>query len=278
MGNPFNGQGEIELAAAIENLRKDIRMREESDRQMSTAWLLIYLAPIIIIVASVAYTYISMIEIFASIDPTAPYYNFSDGFTAEFVRAWIVIGLTGLINFAVAIVLIYMLVNRRYTHFKRQKFLLEDIIAAIGSLAKTKDIDIGASLSPIERTVREANAEETEKSAILWAILSAFVPFAQFYVYYFLMKDFYRHERREDGFWEDASSALNRLSVNFSVPRRTETMPDRSFVLYLILSVITVGLFGIYWVYVMLKDPNEHFKYHIHAESQLMSTLEPALS
>ena len=92
------------------------------------------------------------------------------------------------------------------------------------------------------------------------------------------MKDFYRHERREDGFWEDASRALNRLGVNFSVPRRTETVPDRSFVLYLILSVITVGLFGIYWVYVMLKDPNEHFKYHIHAESQLMSTLEPALS
>jgi len=245
---------------------------------MSTAWLLIYLTPIIIGAASVAYTYISMIDLFASIDPTAPYYNFSDGFTAEFVTAWIVIGLSGLINFAVAIVLIYMLVNRRYMHFKRQKFLSEDIIAAIGSLAKTKDIDIETSLSPIERTVREANAEETEKSAILWAILSAFVPFVQFYVYYFLMKDFYRHERREDDVWEDASRALNRLSVNFSGPRRTEIMPDRSFVLYLILSVITVGLFGAYWVYVMLKDPNEHFKYHIQAESQLISTLESALS
>jgi len=278
LGNPFNGQDEIKLAAAIENLRKDIRMREESDRQMSTAWLLIYLAPIIIGAASVAYTYISMIDLFASIDPTAPYYNFSDGFTAEFVTAWIVIGLTGLINFAVAIVLIYMLVNRRYMHFKRQKFLSEDIIAAIGSLAKTKDIDIETSLSPIERTVREANAEETEKSAILWAILSAFVPFVQFYVYYFLMKDFYRHERREDDFWEDANRALNRLSVNFSGPRRTEIIPDRSFVLYLILSVITVGLFGAYWVYVMLKDPNEHFKYHIQAESQLISTLESAFS
>jgi len=88
------------------------------------------------------------------------------------------------------------------------------------------------------------------------------------------MKDFYRHERREDGFWEDLGRTMNKLGINFSVPRRTEAMPDRSSVLYLILTIITAGLFGIYWVYVLLKDPIEHFKYHIQAESQLLSALE----
>jgi len=67
---------------------------------------------------------------------------------------------------------------------------------------------------------------------------------------------------------------MNKLGINFSVPRRTEAMPDRSSVLYLILTIITAGLFGIYWVYVLLKDPIEHFKYHIQAESQLLSALE----
>jgi len=152
--------------------------------------------------------------------------------------------------------------------------LSEDLIAAINSLAKTKKVEVEASLLPVERTVREANVEETEKSAILWSVLSAFVPFVQLYVYYFLMKDFYRHEHREDGFWEDLSRTMNKLDINFSVPRRTEAMPYRSFVLYLILTIITVGLFGVYWVYVLLKDPNDHFKYHVEAESQLLSALE----
>jgi hypothetical protein len=88
------------------------------------------------------------------------------------------------------------------------------------------------------------------------------------------MKDFYKHERREDGFWEDLSRTLDKCGITFSMPRRTETTPNRSFVLYLILAIITLGLFGIYWLYVLLKDPNEHFKYHMQVEDQLLSTLE----
>jgi hypothetical protein len=88
------------------------------------------------------------------------------------------------------------------------------------------------------------------------------------------MKDFYKHERREDGFWEDIGKVLDKCDIKFSAPRRTEILPNRSFVLYLILNIITAGLFGIYWLYVLLKDPNEHFKYHIQIEDELLSTLE----
>lgn len=264
------------MGVSLENIRKDIRMRDESDRQMSNAWLLVYIVPIIVGFVAAGYAIISLLDFVSSIDPLAsPYYYSYDALPEGFVFLWLMLGLSSLVNFVVSIVLTYMLVNRRSTHFKRQKFLFEDIIAAINSLAKTKNVEVETSLLPLERSVREANAEETEKSAILWAILSAFVPFVQLYVYYFLMKDFYRHERREDGFWEDADRALNKLDISFSVPRRTEAIPNRSFVLYLILTIITTGLFGVYWVYVLLKDPNIHFKYHIEAESQLLSALEP---
>ena len=263
------------MEVSLENIRKDIRMREESDRQLSNVWLLLYILPIIIGIVSAAYTIVSLLSFISSIDPSVTTYPYLyDSFAGEFVLSWTVLGLSSLINFVVAIVLAYMLVNRRSTHFKRQKFLSEDLIVTIVSLAKKNDIEVEALLSPVEISVREANAEETEKSAILWAVLSAFVPFVQLYVYYFLLKDFYRHERREDGFWEDLGRTLKKLGVNFSVPRRTEAMPNRSFVLYLILTIITMGLFGVYWIYVLLKDPNEHFKYHIEAESQLLSALE----
>jgi hypothetical protein len=265
------------MGVSLENIRKDIRMRDESDRQMSSTWLLVYLLSICVSVIAAGYALVTLLDFFSSIDFSNPQlYPYSYGaLPEEFESLWLTTGLAGLVNFVVSTVFMYLLVNRRGTHFKRQKFLSEDIITTVNSLAKTKNVDAEASVLSLERSVREANAEETEKSAILWAILSAFVPFVSLYVYYFIMKDFYMHERREDGFWEDLSRTLNKLGVNFSVPRRTEPVPYRSAVLYLILTIVTMGLFGVYWFFVMLKDPNEHFKYHIEAENQLLAALEP---
>ena len=263
------------MAVSLENIRKDIRMRNKSDRQMSSAWLLVYFLPIIVGIVVTVYTAVYMLDFISLIDPLLSTYNYPyDEFAAGFRSHFLILGLTWLLNFTMSIRFTYLFVNRRSTHFKRQKFLSEDIIAAINSLAKTKNVEVEASLYPIERTVREANAEEIEKSAILWAVLSTFVPFVQLYVYYFLFNDFYRHERREDSFWEDLGRTMNILGINFSVSRRTQAMPDRSFVLYLILTIITAGLFGVYWFYALLKDPTEHFKHHIETENQLLIALE----
>jgi hypothetical protein len=262
------------LSVPVENLRKDIRMRDESDPIMSTAWILVYLIPIFaVIIAVIAVFYL----VFAAM--AEPWIVPEEPSVALplFVVLIILLVLLAIIGFVVSIILTYKLVKRRNTHFKRQMFLSEDVVTAVKTMAAKKGVEVEAILSSVERTVREAKAEETEKGAVLWAILTA-VPYigslAQWYVYYFLMKDFYKHERREDGFWEDLSRTLDKIGITFSLPRRIETTPDRSFVLYLILTIITVGLFGIYWLYVLLKDPNEHFKYHVQVEDQLMSTLE----
>jgi len=262
------------MAVLFEKIQKDIRLRDKSDRQMSSVWILIYIFPFIVGIIGVGYTVVYFLDFLPSFDPLNPY-NFSyDEFVAGFAIPFFIFGVSGLINFIVSIGLTYLFVNRRSTHFKGQKFLSKDIIAVTNSLAKTMNVEVEASVFSIERTVRAANAEEIEKSAILWSVLSAFVPFVQLYVYFFLMNDFYRHERREDRFWKDLGTTMNKLGINFSVPRRTQAMPDRSFVLYLILTIITAGLFGVYWVYALVKDPNEHFKTHIETESQLLTALE----
>jgi hypothetical protein len=40
--------GELDLSIEIENVRKDVRMRIETDSIMSIAWILSYLLPIIL--------------------------------------------------------------------------------------------------------------------------------------------------------------------------------------------------------------------------------------
>ncbi len=251
------------MSVPVENIRKDIRMRDESDPKMSNAWLIVYLIPLAVIIVAITFLFGLMLI------PTA-----GTEIVPSLIVTILLIPLLAIIGFIVSIILRYKLVKRRNTHFKRQIFLFEDTVAAVKAMAAKKGVNVEVGLASCERTVREAKAEETEKSAALWAILSAFVFPALWYVWYFLMKDFYKHERREDGFWEDMSRTLDKCGITFSMPRRTEATPNRSFVLYLIVTIITVGLFGIYWLYVLLKDPNEHFKYHMQTEDQLLSTLE----
>ncbi|TET20478.1 DUF4234 domain-containing protein [Candidatus Bathyarchaeota archaeon] len=249
-------------------------MRFESDPMMSNAWILVYLIPIFAAITAIFTIFYTIFVMTTSwIVPGEPYTTTLPMLAVLTTLLW----LLAIIGLIVSIILTYKLVKRQNTHFKRQMFLSEDVITAVKTIAAKKDVDVEVGLSSCERTVRETKAEETEKSAVLWAILSA-VPYvgslAIWYVYYFLMKDFYKHERREDGFVEDINRVLDKCDIKFSAPRRTEILPNRSFVLYLILNIITVGLFGIYWLYVLLKDPNEHFKYHIQIEDELLSTLE----
>ena len=250
-------------------------MRVETDSMMSSAWILVYLLPIILAVLWVSIFIVAIIWSIATVTPIPP--SGQPIPTIQFAPIFATIGLLYgfmIVSLIVNIMLIYKLVNRRNTHFKRQIFLFEDIVAAAKAIATKRGVDVEIGLASCERTVREVKAEETEKSAVLWAILSAFIFPAVWYVWYFLMKDFYKHERREDGFWEDVGRMLDKSGIKFSAPRRTKPLPERSFVLYLILTIITFGFFGVYWLYVLLKDPNQHFIYHLQTEDQLLTSLE----
>lgn len=269
------------MSVSIEDLRKDVRMRAKSDPMMSNAWLLVYL-PIITVIVGIASMFV-WIMASASGAIWNPSYTSSspDFFLFPLITSIILVLLLTLISYVVSIILRFKLVNRRNTHFRRQSFFYDDLVKAVRTIALKKSVDVEVALSSCERTVWETRAEETEKSAGLWAILTV-VPLigsiAEWYVNYFLMKDFYNHEKREDGFWDNVTRVLNKCDVSVSLSRRDEAVPDRSFVLYFILAIITLGLFGIYWLFVLLKDPNGHFKYHVQVEDRLLNALDASVS
>ena len=52
------------MSGEIENLRRDVRMRMEYDKMMSTAWLLIYLIPVIMILIAIPAMFLAPAIIF----------------------------------------------------------------------------------------------------------------------------------------------------------------------------------------------------------------------
>jgi len=265
-------------ASALENLREDIRERLESDKILSPAWVLL---PLLAIGIGVAVAIVAIVVAFIGLAVIGfePGVDFAleeffvppASFFAPAVGAGFgVVAFAGVISTILLAYLGYLLINRRNKHFKRQSRFYDDLIAYLRAVSSRKRVDAEVGLLSLERTARVMREDETEKNAVLWLILVLVSQLlAILYVLYFLGKDIRLHERMEDGFMEDSNKILESLGASVEV-RRLNPIPERSFVLYLILTVVTLGIFGIYWLYILITDPNNHFKHHIQYEDELM--------
>ncbi|HZY48000.1 MAG TPA: DUF4234 domain-containing protein [Candidatus Bathyarchaeia archaeon] len=247
---------------------------------MSGAWAIVPLVPLI---AGIAISVIVFAVILSSLStlPRSPGTTNSTAVVGTVLGAVsAAIFLSEFVYFIVLIlvaVTVFKLVSRRNNHFNRQILLFEDLVTVAKEIAAKKNIDVSVLVNNMDRSVREARLEQSEKNATLWAI---FYGLGWLYSSYFLMKDFFKHERREDLFINDLLRTFNALGMPINLPYRNPPIPDRSFALYFILTIITASIFGVYWVYVLVSDPNNHFKQQMMIEdtimAQLSSTLPPS--
>ncbi|MEJ2241878.1 MAG: hypothetical protein P8Y18_07030 [Candidatus Bathyarchaeota archaeon] len=258
----------------IDDVLRNIDKSKDSDRQLSNIWLFVYFAPIISSIVTIGFAIISVLSVVSTSYPFISLNEYNDlEIFSESAYILILFLISILIFFVVNLLLTYELIKRRNLHFARQNLLFNNLILDLDSLVENKSIKEETNFPNDNKILNELNVKENRKDPILWAVLSAFLPIISWYVNYFLMKDFYNHERREEIFWANLVSMLKSFDINFAVPPRTEIISKRSFELYLILTIITCGLFGIFWIHILLRDPNEHFKYHIKIENVLKSSI-----
>jgi len=258
------------LSIPLENLRRDLRTRLESDKQMSGAWAIVPLLPIIVGIVATVIFFAFLFSSLASVPGGRITNSTAVGLVGAFFGALILDYISYFVVLILVGVMIFKLVSRRNTHFNRQILLEEDLVGMAKELAAKRGIDVSILLNNMERNVRETRLEETEKNATLHAILGGLV---WVYTAYFLMKDFFNHERREDLFINDMLRTFNALGVSISFPYRNPPIPDRSFALYFVLTLITASIFGVYWVYVLVTDPNNHFRQQMLMEDTIMAQL-----
>lgn len=259
------------LSIPLENLRRDLRTRLESDKQMSGAWAIVPLIPVIVGIVSTVLFFAFLASSLANVRGGTQVTNSTAvGLFGAFFGALFIYYISYFLVLVLVSVMIYKLVSRRNTHFNRQILLQEDLVNMARELAAKKGVDTSILLNNMERNVREARLEETEKNATLYALLYGLV---WIYTAYFLVKDFFKHERREDLFINDMLRTFNALGVPISFPYRNPPIPDRSFALYFILTLITGSIFGVYWVYVLVTDPNNHFRQQMLMEDTIMAQL-----
>jgi len=176
----------------------------------------------------------------------------------------------GLIGFAGLILGIYVLykwLERRNDHLERVILFYKDVL----DFLEEKGVEEEARRA--KRTLREMETESDDKPTVLWIVLTILFQPVILYVFHFLTRDFYDHEKWENLLFDDIGDAVKAAGGSFDFEGYNEVQ-DRNTVLYIVLTVITFGIFGLYWIYVITEDPNGHFRESKRVEEELIYSLE----
>lgn len=77
-----------------------------------------------------------------------------------------------------------------------------------------------------------------------------------------LMRTIYTHDVRWTAFVNSLKPALRIVGKETHIPEFAPPLKERSFVAYLLLTIATLGVFAVYWLYVLIRDPDIHFNAH----------------
>jgi len=262
------------MASHLPELEYAVGKRFESDRMMGYIWMIVPILPLLLAILGATLLLGFILRTIATgisePTPTAP-------FPADFMVATLILGWIGLIlvGFIISIfgaVALYYMISRRNNHFRRQRMFTSILLPYLEAKLKERGKSSNA-ISALALLNRDSDYEETERSAAVWAVLYIFVsPIVGLYIFHFLTNDLYKHFKRQIDLSRNLEALLKDLEVQFVSPAQYE-IKRRETILYIILTIITGGLFWIYWFYMQLKEYNEHFKSQWELEDQLMNTV-----
>ena len=241
----------------------------EGDKHLSPAWIVLQLA--LSFVASVLWFY-SKVNIFESMYYREIYkiyhsynlqmYTPAQNLQNSNIYLMLVYGLLSVLLAIVNIYIILSLISRRNKHLKRTRKLY-------ASLADYLELNGRDTRFLRELIVRE-RVENGNKNTAGWTILSILPVinlFALPYIYHFLTRDYFRHSVFEKTIIEYVFDSLGVKS------KTVKNYPDRDTVMYYLLSIVTLGIAWIYWLYTLFADPNEHFREHEVIEQEILRCL-----
>jgi len=179
----------------------------------------------------------------------------------------------------------WLLYKRRNEHFDRTKRLR----SKLSTWMKEKFDTETESLMKVDPVLDRREAQHSNRLFVLWLILSYLGNLSSLYwplglfaipavvlgllITYYLTMDYYYHEQGEIAFFGRMAEILHKKDIAF-IATPTRPLHRRSYGLYIFLSIITLGIFAIYWAYVIFRDPNQHFDSHDLWESELEKIIQ----
>ncbi len=140
----------------------------------------------------------------------------------------------------------YRLVDGRNKHFFKEA----EFESRISAYSKNP----GRELSTTNKQFKTMNAKAWAASIIL--VVPVFI------IVYLLSRDLTIHEQNQDAFL--ATALPERIFMPQTIPIKT----------YAVITLVTLGVGVIYWLYKVVNLYNAHFKAHLQVEKEMMRLME----
>lgn len=171
----------------------------------------------------------------------------------------------------------YKLVERRSAHAQRRLAFLSyfwHTLNARAEAAGQREL-VAEGLDNLSRIYQQIEAFErrNKREPVLWMLLRLVFSPVGAYVNHFLNKDLIFYDEWESSYFANAEWVMQRLGYPVSVPRRAKPVQNRSTGLYVLLSIVTFGIFAVYWRAATMSDGNDHFDDDAAMEDALLRAL-----
>jgi hypothetical protein len=305
-GRPPETRG---LGDARRKVQAAISVRRGSDRKLSAAWVVV---PLVVMFALSAIGFsIIIADLLDTISEDGEIGV--DLYTSDAMRSAYVFIILGSVFHLLAFgALIYLLLDRMNKHIDRERGLREALTEYVSTAAEahgSRSI-VASEAYTMEYAHRSALVSGKKMSPgmfalAFWLVTAVTIPVMIVEVYTDLLGDIsayagiagislvarlaeiivvlyllnalgrhnYDHAVQWDNFVHGALYGLYKVGTPVMTPYAPRTPEERSFALYLILSIFTAGLFMYYWWYTAIKDPNEHYKQQWRVEDAISSAI-----
>lgn len=194
------------------------------------------------------------------------------GFGKALLLAIVTLGIYG-------VYVLYKLLERREQHFERMISLRDSLVRELQVRAEGhgRAVEFQRDLAELSELNRAAAARDRrgEKAPAPWVALGVLTGVTNLYVYHFLNDDFCAHEANENAFRQKASTVMEGLGLSQPDFPPAGRMPRRRFSRLLAITLLTFGIYGVFWWYTLITDPDAHFDDHAVWEEQLRLALMP---
>lgn len=155
--------------------------------------------------------------------------------------------LGAIVTFGIAFFpMFYRLIEGRNKHFRNEADFEEQIAAYLHKQGK----------EPPAKTEQFKMMNSKVWAASIILVVPVFV------IAYLLSRDLAVHERSQDAFL--AAALPERIFMPQTIPIKT----------YAIITIVTLGIGGVYWLYKVVNLYNAHFKAHLQIQKELIRLME----
>jgi hypothetical protein len=191
---------------------------------------------------------------------------------------WTALGSTILTLGIYGFYVFYQLVRRMRDHNSRRLELLDAAITLGWEEAGRRGLQ--AELTP---SFQRASAHLTVmrrmtgdfRDPLIWVLLSIVASgIVHVIAFIFLDQDLVNHDRAEVGVEYELALIYGRLGHPLAYPDTNRVKGRHNYVARVVVLIVTFGIYGFWWWYDMMEEPNRHFYMNWAEEDELASAVQ----